>query len=128
MATNKLGNLSPEIALRAFAVALGNEFAGICAVAKTKLGNWEKDIKSEVGDWKCSAKCVLVSKEGHKVQMPPNDAIAILLKFGMRLNEIAEAGQFDVDAEIPKDCSAYVDEFRKRQADKSKATAEVVAK
>lgn len=115
---SKLGNLNPELALAPFKKALGTHFPKLVNIAKAKLGQWEKDIKSEVGDWKVTNKCVLTSKEGHKIQMPMNDCVSIFMRFGMQLNQLSEAGHFQVDAEIPKECVAYVDTLKQRSEEK----------
>lgn len=115
---SKLGNLNPELALAPFQKVLGAHYPQLVNIAKAKLGQWEKDIKSEVGDWKVTNRCVLTSKEGHKIQMPMNDCISIFMRFGMQINALAEAGHFPVDAGIPKECVAYIDILRTRKDDK----------
>lgn len=114
MAISKLNNLNVETALKPFKTELGNDFPKIINDVKSMLGNLpEKDLISKQGGWKASAKFSLSSKEGYKVQLPPNNPTTILLCFGMRLNELGEAGEFAPQADIPTACRDWISQHRK---------------
>lgn len=72
------------------------------------LGKEESNMVSKVGGWKMSSKCILQSKEGHKLTLPANNPAVILLKFGMQLSEISDNGEMSINAEIPKLCDAWI--------------------
>ncbi len=101
-------NLSVEVALSPFRAAIGSGFDKVVNDVKAMLGRAAKDIISKDGGWKASAKFALTSKTGHKLQLAPNDASTILLCFGMRLVELGNAGSFTIQAEVPKECGAWV--------------------
>lgn len=110
MSTNMLSNLNPEVALAPFRKAIGNAFPKIVADCKSMLGRVEKDIVTKAGDWKASATFKLSSKEGRTVQLPLNNPAAQLLCFGMRFNELCKSAGNDVEATIPKNCQAWIEE------------------
>lgn len=95
MSTARFANLQPETIFAPFKDALGLHFARVCDLAKCQLGRWEKDVKSTAGVWKCSDKGILSSKEGHKLQLPLNNPLSILIRFGVQLSDIASKGDFD---------------------------------
>lgn len=136
-----LDNLNPATVFAPFKSALGNHFPAICEIAKRELGRVAKDVKSTQGGWKCSDKGILTSKEGHKLALPLNNPLWILVRFGMQLSDIASKGDFDgnyevakdgtvihvgVEAGIPRQCEDWLQQFVKAQ--KAKATeAEIAA-
>lgn len=109
---SKLDNLNPEVALQPFRKALGVNYGKIAADIKSWLGRFTKDIVNDQKDWKAAANFKLSSTEGYKVQLPPNDARSSLLCFGMRLNEIGKAGKFEIQAEIPVVCQAWIEQHK----------------
>lgn len=112
----ELDSLNPIIALQAFKGELGESFGKICADVKSQLGRWEKDLQLTKGEWKCSATGKLTRKDGQSVQMPLNNPASTLLRFGMRLNELAKAGSFEIIATMPKECEFWVNEHRKNKS------------
>ena len=82
---------------------------------------------SKVGGWKMSSKCVLQSKEGHKLALPANNPAVILLKFGMQLSEIADNAEMEITAEIPKLCDAWITQKSVRIAARRSTTEPAVA-
>ena len=113
---SKLNTLDVFVALAPFEKACGDNFKKICYDVKSLLGNVkENEIIAKQSGWKAGAKFSITSKEGYKVQLPANNPATILLCFGMRLNELAEAGTFEVQADIPKACQAWVAQHAKKQ-------------
>lgn len=109
---SKFNNLNPEACFAPFAKELGNLMPKLVNDAKTMLGRLEKDIATKSGEWKATASFKLTSKEGHSLQLPPNNPLTILLCFGMRLNELSKAGGFEAVATIPKPCAAWIENLR----------------
>lgn len=123
MAT-KLQTLNVSEAIAPFAKILGNDFDKIVRDIKSMLGDIkDKDVEVKLGEWKATAGFKLKAKDGHTVQLAPNNPATILLCFGMRLNELANNGSFDVEADIPKACIAWVEQHRKSKAILEPATA-----
>lgn len=111
---SKLSNLIVSEALAPFENILGEVFPKIENDVKSMLGRIkDNEIESNLKKWKATAGFKLKSSEGYTVQLAPNNPAVILLCFGMRLNEISEAGDFDVQATIPKACKAWVEEHSK---------------
>ncbi len=122
-------NIVPAVVFHSFKDELGELFPKVCNDAKAFFGRLEKDIKVTAGVWKCSTKGELQSKDGNKVQMPLNNPMSILIRFGMQLNEIAErasfGGQFKlaedgqsvvhggIIASIPRECESWIAEQKK---------------
>ena len=111
---SKLNNLKAAEILKCFTNEMGNHFPKVCADIDSNLGRLEKDILTTSGDWKCGAKGTLVSKDGHKLQLPLNSAWSTLVRFGLRLNEISKAGssmeplhEMEVQANIPAEAEAW---------------------
>ncbi len=106
---SKLNNLVPSQFLACFAATMGQpHFDKVCADISSNLGRIEKDIVTKSGAWKCGAKGTLVSKDGHKLQLPLNSAWASLVRFGLQIQEIATAGsslepsyKMEIHAELP---------------------------
>ena len=117
---SQLNNLNPEVALQPFRAELGEHYGKIVADVKSMLGRVEqKELITTQTGWKISAKCKLTSKDGYAIQLPLNNAAAILLRFGMQLNELADAGKFEVHANIPKECQAWIEQHKQNKRDKS---------
>ena len=102
--------------LSPFADELGDQFDKIVRDVKSLLGRVEKDIETKPGQWKATAGFKLRAKDGHTVQLPLNNPASILLCFGMRLVELADNGGFDVNATIPKECMAWIEQHKKTPA------------
>lgn len=112
---SKFNNLNPEIALAPFKAELGENYPKIVADVKSMLGRVEKDIVTKDSEWKASTTFKLSNKEGRTVQLPLNNPASILLCFGMRLNELSKNGVFDIQATIPKNCTAWVEQHKRNQ-------------
>lgn len=118
----KTDNLIIGKALKPFKSALGESFAKVEADIKSALGREEKkgenDPKQGVqlkdGDWKASASFKLVRKNGESLQLPPNAPWAILLCFGMRMNELAKSANSEIESSIPEICQVWVDEHKNK--------------
>ena len=110
---SKLMNLDVVESLEPFRNALGKSFDKVVSDIKSILGREEKNMKVEQSDWKATARFQLKSKEGYTLQLPLNNPVSTLLCFGMRLNELAANGGFDVEADIPKNCLAWVEAHSK---------------
>lgn len=107
----KFGNLAPEFAFLPFREAMGACYGKVCADVNSWLGEQFKNTVSEQKDWKCGAAGKFKTSTGHKLDLPPNDARTILLKFGTSLNELGKAGEFTVKCDmLPKLCRAWIDE------------------
>lgn len=110
----KLDNLIVEKALAPFAKDIGEKhMPKIVNDVKAMLGRVEKDIKMTDGDWKASATFKLSRKNGEVVQLASNHPATVLLCFGMRLNDIAKNGEFEVTATVPKQCTAWIEQHKK---------------
>lgn len=106
----KFDSLIVENALSPFRAAIGKNFDKICNDVRSLLGRVEKDIVLKDGEWKAGASSKLTRKNGESVQLPLNNPATTLLCFGMRLNELSKAGQFEAVAGIPKDCQSWVEQ------------------
>lgn len=109
----QLDNLHLAIALKPFAQILGEHYGKIVADVSAMLGRVKaEELKTERKEWKISAKCVLSSSDGFKIALPLNNPAAILLRFGMNLNELSKSGEMAIQAEIPKVCQAWVEQHK----------------
>lgn len=111
---SKLTNLKASVILNAFKSEVGNHFDKLCGDVDSNLGRLEKDIVTKAGDWKCGARGSLISKDGHKLQLPLNAPWATLVRFGLQLNEIAKNGSslepayaMEINAILPAECEAW---------------------
>lgn len=115
---SKLNNLKAANILKCFTDEMGNHFSKVCADIDSNIGRLEGDIQTTSGDWKCGVKGSITSKDGHKLQLPVigNKPVpwAILVRFGLRLNEICNAGssmeprhEMTLQANIPAECEAW---------------------
>lgn len=110
---SKFNTLNVEHVLSPFATAIGESFPKIVGDVKSMLGRIEKDIITKHGGWKASAAgSKLTSKDGYTVALPLNNPAAQLLAFGMRLQDMAEAGKFDIVASVPSNCQHWIDEHK----------------
>lgn len=102
--------LSEQVAsvLQPFAKAIGeNKFGLICRDVASMLG--QQTITTVDGNWKTASGLRLSAKDTHKVQLPMNNPASHLFWFGIRLSEIATAGEFVIEATIPKQCEAWIE-------------------
>lgn len=97
-----------ESLLLPFHAAVGNDgkYAAMCNQVAAFLG--QLTITTVDGRWKCSAKFTLSSGDKNKAQMPPNDARSILMQAALGLDEVANLGNFTVNASIPAKCMDWV--------------------
>ena len=94
--------------LQPFADAIGDEkFQAICNDVASMLGR--QQITTVDGEWKAGAGLKLSAKDTHKIQLPMNNPAAVLFWFGIRLNEVANAGKFTIQASLPDSCKAWVE-------------------
>lgn len=112
---SKLTNLKASVILACFKNEVTDaHFTKLCNDVDSNLGRLEKDIITKAGDWKCGTKGALVSKDGHKLQLPLNAAWATLVRFGISLNEITKNGsslepeyRMEIHATLPSECEAW---------------------
>lgn len=98
-----------EVAFTPFAKSVSVALlAKLQADAKSMIGRLEANTKSKIGACKATSKFQLKSKEGHTLQLPPNNALAQLLCFGMRINELEESAGIKLDATIPKIVTEWI--------------------
>ena len=121
---SKLGNADAKISLAPFKNEIGNHWDKIVNDVNSALGRLQGDIITKNGDWKVGTKGKLVSKDGNEWNLPLNAPMFSLVRFGIQLNAIANAGSnqerkyvMDVQATIPEICSAWYD-ANYRSADK----------
>lgn len=117
---SKLENLNIANHLKHFTSIHDDVRSEIVSDIASLLGKEESNMISKVGGWKMSGKCILSSKEGHKLALPANNAAVILLKFGMQLSEIADNAEISIDAEVPKLCESWLTAKSERIAAKRK--------
>lgn len=99
-----------ENILVVFKGAVSNDAAFTKMVNDTASMLGRQQVTTVDGEWKTGANFKLSAKDTHKVQLPPNSPCTILFYFGLRLKEITTAGEFVVNASIPKAAQAYVDQ------------------
>lgn len=112
---SKLNNLKASVILACFKNEVTEKhFPKLCADIDSNLGRLEKDIVTKAGEWKVGAKGTLVSKDGHKLQLPLNAPWATLVRFGLQLNALASAGSslepvyaMQIDANLPAECENW---------------------
>jgi hypothetical protein len=111
----KTDNLIVEKAIAVFKTAIGETaFPKVCNDIRSMLGRVEKDIVLKDGDWKAGASFKITRKNGETIPLPANNPATVLLCFGMRMNELAKAGDFDCQAAIPAQCKAWVTEHSRK--------------
>ena len=120
---SKLNNLKPEIVLACFREETGVHFSKLCNDISSNLGRIEKDVITKPGQWKVGTKGKLVAKDGHTLQLPLNAPWAILLQFGMRANELSQAGSsvepqhtMEIQCTMPAPCEAWYNENYRKSA------------
>ncbi len=96
-----------ENILAPFKVAIGGKYPQVCNQVASMLGRLQ--VTTIDGDWQCSARGILSTKDTHKAAMPLNDARSILVRFGLQLGKLSKDGDFKIDADIPKVCIAFVE-------------------
>ena len=115
-------NLQADVAnmLQPFRSEIGSDgkFTAVCNNVASFLGR--QQVTTIDGDWECSAKCKLVSKDKNEMQLPLNDARSILIRFALNLNKLAKAGEFEVNATLPKQCIAWIDKVEAAKAPEQK--------
>lgn len=100
-----------EVVLAPFAKAIGDDkFDKVVLDVSSMLGR--QTITTIDGEWKAGAGLKLAAKDQHKVQLPLNNPAAVLFWFAIRLNEIAKAGEFSLDASLPKACTAWIENLK----------------
>lgn len=114
---SKLGNADAKISLLPFKNEIGNHWDKIINDVNSALGRLQKDIITTNGDWKVGTKGKLVSKDGNEWHLPLNAPMFSLVRFGIKLNEVANAGSdaernyhMEVQATIPVVCAAWYDQ------------------
>lgn len=111
---SKLSNLTPKLVLAPFKSAMNSHFDKVCADVQSNLGRLEKDIITKSTDWQCGTKGAIVSKDGHKLQLPLNAPWATLLRFGLQIGNIIKNGSSDepkyvmiIESELPAECVSW---------------------
>lgn len=112
---SKLNNLKANVILAPFQLEITDaHFTKLCNDIDSNLGRLEKDIVTKSGDWKVGAKGALVSKDGHKLQLPLNAPWATLVRFGLQLNAIMKAGsslepayEMELQSTLPAECENW---------------------
>lgn len=112
--SNKLQNLNVKSALEVFPSLKEKVLDEVTSDIVSLLAKEAPNMVSKVGDWKMSAKGILSSKEGHKLTLPINNPAVILLRFAMQLKEVAQAGEMDVTADVPKVCTSWITQKSER--------------
>lgn len=114
---SKLNNLDVELELSTFKTELGANFGKIVADTKSVLGRLtDKAFTTSVGKWKAASGGKLKSADGNTVQLDLNNPSTSLLLFGMKIRAIAEAGEMEIQSEIPAVCRAWIDKLSKTPA------------
>jgi len=107
---SKLNNLDVALELSVFEDAIGEDsFPKVVGDVKSLLGRIpDSEIIAKQGGWKAGSKGKLTSKEGYTCQLPLNNPASSLLLFGMKIRAIAEAGEMQIQSEVPKICRDWV--------------------
>lgn len=117
-------NIITEHELYPFKATLGDLFPKVCNDAKAFIGREEaKSIKSTLTGTSITDKCILVSKEGHKLALPLNNSMSVLIRFGMQLTKLDNAmGTRKIDkdgavleglqSDLPTPCQSWIAEQR----------------
>lgn len=97
-----------------FHAAIGeNRYKAVCNNLASWLGR--QHITTIDGDWDCSAKMKLTSKDKNEMQLPLNDARSALLRFAMNINKLSKAGEFTVNASLPKVCTTWIEKIEEQK-------------
>lgn len=108
-----LANLDVEVELSPFENSLGKSFDKVVGDVKAVLGRiQDKEIETKNSGWKATAGFKLKSRDGYTIQLQSNNPAVQLLCFAMRLNELAANGEFTVQADIPKNCVAWIEQHK----------------
>lgn len=89
-------NINSAYELHPFKAVLGDLFPKICNDAKSFIGRLEtenggKNVMAKLSGISVTAKCVIKSKEGYSLQMPLNNPMSILIRFGMELSKLDDS-------------------------------------
>lgn len=93
--------------LTPFKSAIGESFDKVVLDLSSWLGR--QAITVDEGQWKTGAGLKLTAKDNHKMQLPPNDPRSVLVWFALRCNEVSAAGEFTIEATLPKQCVAWIE-------------------
>ena len=96
-----------ESLLSPFKTSIGDAFDKVVLDMSSWLGR--QAITVDEGQWKTGAGLKLTAKDSHKMQLPPNDPRSTLMWFAMRCNEVSAAGEFTINATLPKACVAWIE-------------------
>lgn len=105
-------------ALRSFKTAIGTEYRYgiVCNQVASLLGNVK--IDTTTGRWKVSAMGNVTQGTQNKGKLPMNNPAAKLFRFGLALDDLQIAGEFELDAELPKECRAWINNLPQSKEDK----------
>jgi hypothetical protein len=118
-------NINPTVELHPFRAAIGEDlFPKLCNDIKSFIGRLEtenngKNVVAKLSGVTVTAKCVIKSKEGYSLQMPLNNPMSILIRFGMELSrlddslgnrKIAQDGTVigGLESELPSQCTDWI--------------------
>lgn len=121
-------NINPVVELHPFKTALGDLFTKVCNDAKAFIGRLEtenggKNVVAKLSGVSVTAKCVIKSKEGYSLQMPLNNPMSILIRFGMELSKLddslgnrvvlnGEVKASGIESELPTPCVDWIQQQR----------------
>jgi len=126
----KTDNLIVIKALQPFRNVLGDSITKIEADIRSALGREEKrgendpmkGVMIKDGEWKASASFKITRRNGETLQLPSNAAWAVLLCFGMRINELAKNADSEIQSTIPEICKSWIAEhYRGNKSTEPKA-------
>ncbi len=96
-----------ENVLTPFRASIGElAYPSVVQDVSSMLGR--QQITTVEGEWKAGAGLKLAARDQHKMQLPANNPAAHLLWFAIRLNEVSTAGEFKINASVPKACEAWI--------------------
>jgi hypothetical protein len=135
MANTKMDYLKGEFVLAPFKGFFGGGFERLCKVWDSNLGTLQKDIQTTGKMWRCGSKGIISTTDGHKLQLQLNNPLHTLVRFGIRLTEVAQSGSVDkpvsyemvIDSTPPFECLQWAKEFIANST-KSVNQADAVAK
>ena len=112
--------------LSSFATSIGNtyRFKLVCNQVASMLG--QVKIDTTEGRWKVSATGILTQGTKNKAKLPMNNPAAVLFRFALALDELTEQGEFQVDAELPKPCRAWINNLPQSASDTTPVTEQAV--
>ena len=97
-----------EAILSSFKSAIGTDFRFklVCNQVASMLG--QVKIETTEGRWKVSATGILTQGSKQKAKLAMNNPAAQLFRYALALDELTEQGEFQLDAELPKACRAWI--------------------